>query len=632
MFSLPASRHWLLPALLLLVSVLVFRSIIPVPGSVSTIVRINRVGPEIQYGIEIPDEIVEKYSMPIPESSETYLWPEQKYYYTYSNKPQDKVTPYLEALLKCRHKPNPYTKHIRLPTLVQNVSQLTSPSENALQQKFNPTMIALPPWSEHQYLLVSRVVTEGFHQESLLCEADTCYAGGSDGRRPGEKDCSSDDLAIVGAAGGLHCATEPKIISIPPTPAEKCEGDWSSFPNIPGFHDPRIFWSGKGEPLIMVNSASRYACVGLWTTDLRTLHEPLKAMLQGQPGQPYHPGPLMSYPHLTELTRNPASTRGSVEKNWFMFFPTPSQSFLHYDLSIPKVVTTTEANTTKTKFIGGRTFAQLIGNGFTTPNLTSPLELPCLPDEPDTRGKHGHWHQATNALKLILCHRSEAEKGTCSEEQEGRAVHFAVMHRKFSNEWDLPLRYERFFAVWEARRPFKMLGVSKFPVLMGNETASGWSPEENWAGGEEEADTPTFTTAKDIDERVAHNNASTFLLKEKEIPHANLTKRSSYNTSHPSRQGHMPEMQNWAYFTYTPSISWAFRPHPALKTRESEHPEKRNEEEENEEHTRTLEALNVGYLDDEIIMGIGVDDVGQGFARVRVEDVLGCLRVCPSWS
>jgi len=52
----------------------------------------------------------------------------------------------------------------------------------------------------------------------------------------------------------MRCVTVPTTLSVPPTPAEKCEGKFGTYVDIPGFHDPRIFWSGKGEPLMMVNT------------------------------------------------------------------------------------------------------------------------------------------------------------------------------------------------------------------------------------------------------------------------------------------------------------------------------------------------------------------------------------------
>ena len=60
------------------------------------------------------------------------------------------------------------------------------------------------------------------------------------------------------------------------------------------------------------------------------------------------------------------------------------------------------------------------------------------------------------------------------------------MHRKFSNIWDLPLRYERYFVIWDASPPFAMRAMSRYPVLVWNETASGWDGTENWVLEEEE--------------------------------------------------------------------------------------------------------------------------------------------------
>ena len=42
-----------------------------------------------------------------------------------------------------------------------------------------------------------------------------------------------------------------------------------------------------------------------------------------------------------------------------------------------------------------------------------------------------------------------------------------------------------------------------------------------------------------------------------------------------------------------------------------------------------LESLNVGYLNDEVILGIGIDDTEQTFAGAKAETPLQCLEACP---
>ena len=44
----------------------------------------------------------------------------------------------------------------------------------------------------------------------------------------------------------MRYASHPVPLSVPPAPAEKCDGEFMPYVDIPGFHDPRIFWSGKG--------------------------------------------------------------------------------------------------------------------------------------------------------------------------------------------------------------------------------------------------------------------------------------------------------------------------------------------------------------------------------------------------
>lgn len=293
--------------------------------------------------------------------------------------------------------------------------------------------------------------------------------------------------------------------------------------------------------------------------DLRSLHPSLRDLLASSPTHPSL-GPLKSYSTLTELTRNPPETRSSIEKNWLPFFPSTGESYIHYDLPNPK-------NTSAR----GRTFAKLLGNGFTTANLTDPLELPCLFDtdatETDEAKKGGTWHQATNSLRLILCERKDPH---CKPEP-GNTVFFAVIHRKFPNYLDLPLRYERYFMVWSASPPFSMLGISQHPILMANETASGWTESQNWD------DDPA--------------NAAT-------VVHTKMRR----NTTEP-----YGGKEYWAYFTYTVSIAYAW-----ARTGMDEVGEK-----------------NVGYLDDDVVLGIGIDDKGQGFARAKAGDLVQCLRACP---
>jgi hypothetical protein len=268
------------------------------------------------------------------------------------------------------------------------------------------------------------------------------------------------------------------------------------------------------------------------------VHPPLYEIFSSSPKR-LGSGSLISYSTLTELTRNPPSTRQSYEKKWVMFSPTPSTSYIQYEISSSK-----------------RTIAQLIGSGFTTPNITDPLEEPCLHDPTPaeiSRSKYmanSTWHQATPALKLILCTRKNL---TCRADPLN-AVFFAAIHRKHVNNWDLPIHYSRYFIIWSAHYPFNILAVSQHPILFANETTSGWEEPETW---------------DDVPEALAEGRGF------------------------------------WARLTYTTTIAWGRRDEGDVK------------------------ELGTGYLDENVVVSIGVDDEEQVFGRVGVKELLGCLRTCP---
>lgn len=264
MIYLPPLRRFLLPAIVFVTLIISYRAL-PVPTSLPSFVL--HPAPAPPQGIHIPISGLQK-PLPIANSSYNHLSPPNQYYYSYPKsektlkgdtsasglwRPQ--LDPNLEHLFKCPVEANRYTGHIRLSDIVQNISQIPPSSLKQESRVFwNPTVIALPYWSKNQYLVVSRIVTDGNHQENVLCEANVCYIGSGKDARAGEKPCTEDDIRHVGAGGGMRCVAPPVTLSVPPTPAEKCEGKFMPYVDIPGFHDPRIFWSGKGEPLMMVNT------------------------------------------------------------------------------------------------------------------------------------------------------------------------------------------------------------------------------------------------------------------------------------------------------------------------------------------------------------------------------------------
>lgn len=270
MIYLPPLRRLLLPSLLFLAFILYFKSTTKLPTARQQLARIIVRQPELSTEGEriLLTEASRAHQVLLQNVSDNYKSPERKTYYPYLEPfierndgsvqelryPLPIDNPIMAPLWQCPIKPNPRTGHIRLPHVLYNISMVVKgETENERKGYLNPAVISLPYWSENQYLLVSRVATDGSHQQNLLCEANICYTREEDAR-PGERPCSQDDLDVQGGKPGLRCASPPITLNVPPTPAENCGKGTGILMDIPGFHDPRVYWSGKGEPLMMVNS------------------------------------------------------------------------------------------------------------------------------------------------------------------------------------------------------------------------------------------------------------------------------------------------------------------------------------------------------------------------------------------
>lgn len=264
MIYLPPLRRLLVPALMILAIILWYRSTVQIPTTRLSAYLIRQ--PEISGpGETIPIADVPTHVLVPRNVQDNHQTPSTELYYTYNepgatfdNGTEIPLTysdpsshPYLQVLFQCPFKPNRFTNHIRFPNPLYNISLIVK-NETLNERKgyLNPAIISLPHWSENQYLLISRVATDGSHQENLICEANICTVGDAKSDRA----CDAESIRLLGGATGMRCATPPLMLNVPPTPAESCEGGMGILSNIPGFHDPRVFWSGRGEPLMMVNS------------------------------------------------------------------------------------------------------------------------------------------------------------------------------------------------------------------------------------------------------------------------------------------------------------------------------------------------------------------------------------------
>lgn len=267
------------------------------------------------------------------------------------------------------------------------------------------------------------------------------------------------------------------------------------------------------------------------------------------------PNSPISYPVLTELRRPPPYA--PIEKNWLLFFSRDYGTFVQYELT-PTV----------------RTVAKLIGNGYVTENLTSPLEGPCLghphpvgigPDDATALTQNIHkdgWHQATNSLKLVLCER----KDVVCQATEDMEVFMAVVQRKRHNHFGIVRRYERVVVIWQSKPPFRMLAVGTARILF---TGEGWGS----VGAKMNSPVPTLPVHK-------------------------RDKKHNFNFM----------------------MSLAF-----------DHSRRRNEDVD-VSIGKLPDDMHIGFLDDYLIVGVGIGDEGMGVVRLRVRELVAGLAVCPDFA
>lgn len=270
MIYFPPLRRLLLPALLLLIFILYYRSSERVNTNLSSYII---QAPVLSApGTRILVQETNAQVILASNTSENHLSPDRHFYYEYNAPDQKSVDdgtsrrpthfdpashPAMQQLYECPIEPNPYTNHIRLRNVfLRNITVIFhNETANEGLLYLNPAIMSLPSWSKNQYLVVMRVRTDGTHQNNIFCEANVCYTDPSEAG-PGQLPCTDQDKALLGGAPGLRCAMPPTSLNVPATPAAYCGHQMGILMDIPGFHDPRVFWTGKGEPLMMVNTQS----------------------------------------------------------------------------------------------------------------------------------------------------------------------------------------------------------------------------------------------------------------------------------------------------------------------------------------------------------------------------------------
>ncbi|KAE8155103.1 hypothetical protein BDV25DRAFT_146571 [Aspergillus avenaceus] len=241
----------------------------------------------------------------------------------------------------------------------------------------------------------------------------------------------------------LACSESPLILPIAATiGGSDCVGDLAYFSLNIGPHDARVFYGPKA-PYTLYGSNSEFTCFGQWILDFRRLVD-----------WPAHMDLLSDYGfrRATELQR--PSPYGAIEKNWFLFWDTWGQPYVHYDVAPTRV------------------FARLERDGSVGSDLsplTADADMQCLQRylPPIQQPNMESIHQATNSLAITLCHRADPQ---CQVNEENTYILTIFHHKSFYSFHSV---YEPYAMLFRQTPPFAIHGLSTKPLWISGRGAFG---------------------------------------------------------------------------------------------------------------------------------------------------------------
>ena len=230
--------------------------------------------------------------------------------------------------------------------------------------------------------------------------------------------------------GALHCLHHPNILPVAATVGGKCIGDFGYVNAIVGPHDARVLY-GPEKPFIVYGSNSQFTCLGQFIQDFRVLVDDWEDMAGDT-----------DYRFGTDLQR--PGKWSVMEKNWFPFWDSAGQMFLHYDVA-PK-----------------RVFAQVKPDGSVGRDvapLAAKLDDQCMTKYmPQVAPTQESIHQATNSLKITLCRRADK---LCIANESNTFIFTIFQHKKYYN---FHSEYEPYVMMFQQRAPFEIYAMSRHPI------------------------------------------------------------------------------------------------------------------------------------------------------------------------
>ncbi|KAK9466678.1 hypothetical protein V1512DRAFT_207935 [Lipomyces arxii] len=451
--------------------------------------------------------------------------------------------------------------------------------------RFNPSILPYPKGSENPYFTIARqsVKSESAEQynELVFCDMDWGLSRGIQRRI-------------------LTCKTDIVVLNNLPewrSPNGSCI--WrKDLHGKNGYTDPRLFFSPIGEPLMVVGNNGKTNCLSQYVIDLRALIPDMafKLNISDLP---------IRYKEMTEL---PRAELAEVEKNWFLLYDDENEGYVQHEMLNRSITALDVLDVTDDE---DELDAMNIVAGTQAPQCISSL-VKHFDDEPSDQ-VNSAIHQGTNSLRVTLC------EYPCIP-----TIHNTVLIEMFNVKYHsfMEIFYRRYIVVMNVTAPFEVIGRTNNLIYAGSDekmliftTSMVWDHDhfghhpvwdEAKFGGRVIWDAMEDEEAEEIENKLAQESL------EKGKTADGTPKSTSNDATSVSNTNAEEKMIN--------SIEEAEHFYPTLK----EVPLTVN----GTKYHNPLVNDYHGWIDDTIMLSIGINDRESGVVHVKASNLLDCLVVC----
>ncbi|KAK9479737.1 hypothetical protein V1514DRAFT_277816 [Lipomyces japonicus] len=384
--------------------------------------------------------------------------------------------------------------------------------------RYNLNMLPYPPSAPAQYIAFARQSpisdTDIVHHEIVYCDMD--WSKGS-----------------FVARTKLECVTPVRVLNFDEfdSPKELCV-------TLEGLHirqgqlDPRVFFSPKGEPLMIFGSNGHENCLMQYIIDLRAVIPDL--------------GLKLGVSHLpivyNETTPLPREKLQEIEKNWFLVYDEDENAYVHHDL-VHRSITPLEPIPNVAR---------------AHPNIAQSSSTTCLTSllsKSNDENQETLLHQGTNSLRVTLC------KFPCVPTIHNTAL-MHVFHIKYRNF--LEVYYRRYVVLMNVTAPFDIIGRTNNIVYTGTDE-----------------------------------------------------KTMVYSVSMAWDHEHFRDRRAWVDAIADSGSAW-----DDLEPAEAPEPAKILG------HSALVNKYYHGWIDDVLVINLGIDDDDVGIMHVKAKNLLDCIITC----